>query len=147
MKLINKNKKAYFDYEILEDYEAGIMLEGAEVKSLRQGNVNMKGTFLKFYNSELFLLNMHIGTYKPAGKEQHDPTRNRKLLLSRKELTKLETKGDMAGNTLIPLEIYEKGSLIKVKIALARGKKKYEKKNIIKDRQIKREINRKLKNY
>jgi SsrA-binding protein len=148
MKLIKSNKKAFFDYEIIKDYEAGIVLSGSEVKSIKQGNVNLKGTFLKFYDEELFLLNMHIGTYQPAGQKQHEKEHNRKLLLNKKQLTKLFSQSQIDGNTLVPLEIYENNkSLIKVKIALVRGKKKHEKKQIIKERDQKREIARKLKNY
>jgi SsrA-binding protein len=148
MQILKTNKKAYFDYEILEELEAGIVLDGAEVKSTKQGNVKMIGTFLKFYNEELFLLNMYIGNYNPSGKQKFDNDRNRKLLLSKKQLIHLFAKSQIKGNTLIPLEIYiNDKNLIKVKIAVAKGKKKYEKKQIIKERQEIREIGRKLKNY
>jgi len=150
MKIIKKNKKAYFDYEIMQELEAGVVLNGAEVKSIKQGNVKMIGTFLKFYNEELFLLNMYVGNYNPAGKIKKDKEndRNRKLLLKKKQLGSLFAKSKMKGNTLIPLEVYMNNkNLIKIKIAVAKGKKKYEKKQIIKERQEKRDVERKLKNY
>lgn len=146
MKSIKTNKKALFDYEVLAEYEAGIVLRGSEVKSIKLGNVNFKGAFLKFYNNELFLLNMYIGKFKPAGKDGHPEERNIKVLLNKKELEKIFNQTKIKGNAIIPLEIYEKDNLLKVKIAIGRGKKKYEKKNIIKERDQKREVGRKLKN-
>lgn len=146
MKSIKTNKKALFDYEVLAEYEAGLVLKGSEVKSIKLGNVNFKGTFLKFYENELFLLNMYIGKFKPAGKDSHPEERNVKVLLNKKELEKIFNQTKIKGNAIIPLEIYEKDRLLKIRIAVGRGKKKYEKKNIIKERDQKREISRKLKN-
>ena len=146
VKSIKTNKKALFDYEILTEFEAGLVLQGSEVKSIKLGNVNFKGSFLKFYKNELFLLNMYIGKFKPAGKEGHPEERNIKVLLKKKELEKLFLQTKIKGNAIIPIEIYLKNNFIKVKIAVGKGKKKYEKKNIIKERDQKREIGRKLKN-
>jgi len=147
MKSIKENKKAYFDYEILDELITGIVLVGSEVKSIKLGNVNLRGTYLKFINGELYLTNMHVGSYKPAGKNGHENERERKLLIKKTELLKLATKTDIKGNSLVPLELLLKDNLIKVKIALVRGKKQYEKKQVIKEREQNREIRRKLKNF
>lgn len=147
MKIIKENKKAYFDYEIIEELEAGIVLSGSEVKSIKLGNVSLKGTFLKYYSEELYLLNMHVGKYKPAGDKVHEPEHNRKLLLHRKQLDKLFSKSQIKGNTLVPLQIYLSKNILKVKIGLGKGKRQYEKKQIIKEREINRNVMRKLKNF
>lgn len=140
-----KNSKAFHDYEILDTFEAGMVLTGSEVKSLRNKNGNLSGSFVKVYNGKVVLENMHIGIYKPAGPEQHEPDRNRLLLLHKKQIEKLVQASDEDGKTIIPLEVYTSEKLIKAKIAIAKGKKKYEKRATLKKRDIEREIDRKMK--
>lgn len=141
------NKRAKFDYEILETYEAGLILKGHEVKSIKKGNVSLKGAFVAFKKSgkkipELYLTNAYVSLYKPAGKiDSHDAERSRKLLLKKSEISRLIGKCQEQGLTLIPLELYNKKSLIKLKFGLARGKKKIDKREAIK----KREDDRKMK--
>ena len=141
------NKKAYFDYEILDTFEAGIVLVGSEVKSLRQQNANLKGSFIKIYGEDVMLQNMHIGAYKAAGQKNHEVDRNRKLLLHKQQIYKLIKESQEAGKTIIALEVYTKGTLIKVKIGVAKGKKKHDKRSALKDKQAKIDANRSLKNY
>ncbi len=145
IKVYAENRKAYRDYEILEEIEVGIQLEGAEVKSVKNGAISLKDSFVKFENSEAFLLNTYIAPYKYAGKMNPEPERKRKLLLKRRELKRLIGKVKEKGLTVIPLKVYSKGRWIKVLIALVKGRKKYEKRQIIKEKEIKREIERELK--
>ena len=139
------NKKAKFDYEVLETFEAGIVLSGSEIKSLRVQNANLKGSFVKNYKGELFLQSAHIGTYKPAGKNQHITDRDRKLLLHKKQIIKIEQAAKEAGKTIVPLDIYSKGSLIKVRIAIGKGRKLHDKRSVLKDRDARREAAKELK--
>lgn len=147
--LINiKNKKAYFDYEIIEKYEAGIVLAGTEIKSIREGKLSLKDAYCKFKKGELFV-KMRIAEYSHGGAFNHDPDRIRKLLLTKRELKKLEKKVIESGYTIIPLRLYinEKG-LAKLEIALAKGKKKYDKRESLKRKEIIRESQRQNKyNY
>lgn len=145
IKVYVENKKAYRDYEILEEIEAGIELIGSEVKSIKNGAVSLKDSFVKFENGEAFLLNTYIAPYKYAGKTVPEPERKRKLLLKKRELKRLIGKVKEKGLTLVPLKIYSRDRWIKVLIALVKGRKKYEKRQIIKEREIKREIERELK--
>ncbi len=138
-----KNRKARYNYEILDTYEAGIELKGSEVKSLRQGKANIQEAYCYFKNGELFLKNMHISHYDQANINNHNPWRERKLLMHKKELRKLEQKMKEKGLTLIPLEIYfNKRNYAKVKIGLAKGKKKYDKRESIKKKDMQREMQR-----
>ena len=146
MKVLSNNKKAFFDYEIIESLEAGIALSGTEVKSAKEGKINLKDAFVKIMNGEAYLLNCHISPYSHGNITNHDPTRTRKLLLHKRELNKLIGKSKEKGLTLIPLKMYLKGNKIKVEISLAKGKKKYDKRESIKEKDISREINRELKN-
>ncbi|NMB92338.1 MAG: SsrA-binding protein SmpB [Parcubacteria group bacterium] len=135
------NKKALFDYEILEQFEAGIVLLGAEVKSLKQGKANLNGAYVVLKNNEAFLLNATISPYQPQNMSQsYDPLRTRKLLLRRSELNYLYSKNKERGLTLIPLKVYNKNGLIKIQIALVRGKKKFDKRETIKRREEERRI-------
>lgn len=147
MPQLAKNKKALFDYDILEKFETGIALSGAEVKSAKNQQINLKGSYATILGDEAFLVNAHISSYKPAAAKQkdYDPTRKRKLLLHRKEIERL--KGKMAGEglTIVPISVYTKNNLIKVEIGLARGKKKYEKRETIKKREVDRRIREKMK--
>lgn len=145
IKVIAQNKKAYADYFIDETIEAGIVLTGTEVKSLREGKANLKDSYVIIKDNEAWLLNCHISPYSHGNIFNHDPLRTRKLLLHRKEIERLKGKIQQKGYTLIPLKLYFKGPYVKVEIALARGRKKYEKRDIIKKREAQREIERVLK--
>lgn len=148
MKVITVNRKAFHDYEILDKFEAGMVLTGSEVKSLRAGHVNLKDAYVNIRRREAFLLNAHISIYPNANYNNHEPERDRKLLLNRRELHKWEQKIKTRGMSIIPLQIYmtPKG-LMKVEIALAKGKREYEKKQKIKERDIRREMDRDLRYY
>ncbi len=141
-----KNKKAYFDYEILEEIECGIVLTGTEIKSIRNSNVNLKDSYAIIRNGEVYLLNMHISEYKEGNIFNHNETRTRKLLLHKKEILKLRDKIELNGNTLVPLKLYFKGNKVKILLGLAKGKKTYDKRETIKERDINREIKKELKN-
>ncbi len=146
MKIIATNKKAYNDYEIIDKYEAGIILQGSEVKSVRNGSFNLKDSYCRIKNGEMFLYNAYIAPYKPATYNNHEPERVRKLLLHKREIIKLNSKVKERGLTIIPLKVYlNKKGLVKIEIALAKGKREYEKKQKIKERTIKKEIDRYLK--
>ena len=145
MKVICQNRKAYHDYQIEETFEAGIALSGTEVKSLREGKANVKDSYVIIKDHEVFLLNCHISHYSHGNIMNHDPLRTRKLLLHRKEINRLWGKTAMRGFTLIPLKIYFKGPVAKVEIALARGKKLFEKRETIKEKDARREIARAIK--
>ena len=148
MKQIAYNKSASFEYFIEQKYEAGIVLEGAEVKQLRAGNVNIKDSFCLLKNGELTLKNMHIPLYDKAGAfSTKDSRRDRKLLMHRKELDKLAGKINEKGFTLVPLSLYFSGSLIKVEVALCKGKQNYDKKRTIAEKDQKRALDREIKNY
>ncbi len=136
-----ENKKAYFDYEILETFEAGIILLGQEVKSIKTGHISLVSSYVTLKNSEAWLVNAHIPPYKMAGPlPSYDQTRSRKLLLNKKELSLLIGKIKQKGLTLVPLKVYTKNGLIKLEFGLARGKRKYEKREKIKEREIKRKV-------
>ena len=141
-KVICINRKAHFDYTIEEKYEAGIMLTGGEVKSLRDGRANLKDSYGRVDKGQLFLLNTHISDYKPAYFFNGDPTRTRKLLMHKKEILRLMGKVQEQGLTLIPLRLYFKNGRAKVEIALARGKKRYDKRETIREREVQRDIAR-----
>ena len=140
-KTLALNKRARFDYDWLEIYEAGMALTGAETKSAKDGHLQLKGAFGSMSDSEATLKNAYIAPYKPAHLgESYDPNRDRKLLLHRRELKRLIGKQREAGLTLIPTRVYLRGRYVKVEIALARGKKQYEKKQAIKKRELDREV-------
>ena len=146
MKIITKNKKAFFDYEILQRLEAGIVLSGDEVKSLRQSNISLGDAFATFHDSELFLINAYIAPYKQAFSKKDKSRRSRKLLLHKKELNKLVGDISKKGLTIVPLKVYiNKKGLIKIELGVAKHKKAHSKKRIIKERDIKREIARTVK--
>ena len=140
------NKKAYFDYEILETYEAGIVLTGTEIKSIRLSNVNLKDSYAHVKNNEVFLLNMHISEYKEGNIFNHNETRTRKLLLHKKEIRKLKQKIQEKGFTIVCTKVYLKKGRVKLEIALAKGKKLYDKRESIKERDLKMEA-RKAEKY
>ncbi len=139
------NKKATFDYEILDRFEAGITLTGAEVKSLREGHAKLDGSFVRIIGSEAYLVNAQIFPYLYARPEDFDPKRTRKLLLHRKELVSLKSKIEGADLTLIPIAWYTKGPFVKLEIGLARGKKQYEKREKKRREDQKRELDREFR--
>ena len=145
VKLIANNKKAYHDYFIDEKYEAGIELFGTEVKSLRMGKCSIKESFIKIENNQVYVYGMHISPYEKGNIFYKDPLRSRKLLLPKLEIRKLQAKIKEKGYTLVPLQVYFKGSLVKVEIGLARGKKLYDKRDDIAKKDAKREIEREFK--
>ncbi|HXG20771.1 MAG TPA: SsrA-binding protein SmpB [Methylomirabilota bacterium] len=141
-KSIAVNRRARFDYHIEETYEAGIVLTGGEVKSLREGRANLKDSYGRIDKGEAFLLNAHISNYEPAHYFNLEPTRTRKLLLHKKEIMRLMGKVQEQGLTLIPLRLYFKNGHAKVELALARGKKLYDKRETTREREVKRDIAR-----
>jgi len=138
-----KNRKAEYEYFFVERYEAGIVLLGTEIKSIRDGNANIKEAYCFMRNGELFVRNMHISEYKHGTINNHDPIRVRKLLLNKRELKKLDRKIREKGSTIVPTRLFinERG-FAKIEVALARGKKSYDKRNTIKDRENKRDLQR-----
>ncbi|MDP2638877.1 MAG: SsrA-binding protein SmpB [Candidatus Azambacteria bacterium] len=146
MAIFAENKKAYFDYEILEKFEAGLVLSGAEVKSIRNGRMNLTGSYIAFHDDELYLIGSFIAPYQPKNQpEDYDPTRSRKLLLHKKEIMSWSGKLRQKGLTLIPIKVYSKGRRIKLEFAEARGKKQYDKRETISKRETERSIARSLK--
>jgi SsrA-binding protein len=142
IKLICRNRKAYFEYVIDALYEAGLVLKGTEVKALREGKANIEDAYARFRNGEIFLYNAHISAYSHAAGENHDPTRPRKVLLHRREMKRLLGKVQERGFTLIPLRLYFKNEHVKVELALARGKKQADKRETIRRREEQRELER-----
>jgi SsrA-binding protein len=147
-KNIAVNKKAFHDYEIIEKYEAGIALLGSEVKSIREGRVSFKDSYVEIRSQEAFLVSTHIAAYSNASYNNHEPERVRKLLLHKQELKKLDRKIKTRGVTIIPLRMYfsSKGK-VKLEIALAKGKRLYDKKQKIKEKDIQRDMDREMKRY
>ncbi|MEA1994905.1 MAG: SsrA-binding protein SmpB [Campylobacterota bacterium] len=141
------NRKAYHDYEILETVEVGIVLRGAEVKSLREGTANLKGSYADIKDDEVWLLNFHISPYPQAGIFNPDPYRDKKLLLHKRQIRKLTDKIKEKGLTLIPLKVYFRNGKAKIQVALAKGKKMYDKRRVLKEKELKREQERVLKKY
>ena len=139
------NRKARYDYEIEDTYEAGIVLTGTEIKSIREGKVNIKDSYAIIRNNEIYLLNTHISQYKEGNIFNHDEDRTRKLLLHKKEILKLRDKLEVEGYTLVPLKIYFVKNKAKVLIGVAKGKKNYNKKETIKERDIQREMEKSFK--
>ncbi|MEJ2071173.1 MAG: SsrA-binding protein SmpB [Syntrophobacterales bacterium] len=142
IKLVCRNRKAYFEYHIDDLYEAGLVLKGTEVKSLRLGKANIEDSFARFRDGEVFLLNAHISPYPHAAGQNHDPTRPRKLLLHRREMKRLLGKLTERGYTLIPLKLYFKNEHAKIELGLAKGKKKFDKRETIRRREEQRELER-----
>ncbi|WP_281172342.1 SsrA-binding protein SmpB [Halonatronum saccharophilum] len=144
-RVIARNRKARHEYNIEETYEAGIVLQGTEVKSIRAGRINVKDSFAIIEDGEVFLYNLHISPYKQGNRFNHDPERVRKLLLNKREIRKLIGKTKEKGYTLIPLKFYFKRQLIKVELALAKGKNLYDKREDLKRKSAKRDIERAFK--
>ncbi len=146
MKIVAQNKKARHDYFILETYEAGIELKGTEIKSIRKGSCNLKDSFVRIKDGEAYVENMYIAPYKEGNIFNVDPRRLRKLLLHKKEIRKLEKEIMQEGLTIVPLKVYFNVSKAKVEIALVKGKKNYDKRQSLKEKDMKRDIDRALKN-
>ena len=148
MKIVTENRQAKHEYFIDETYTAGIVLEGAEVKSIRNNNVSLVVTFCHIINGEVFIRNMHVSTYDKSGAfNTRDSRRDRKLLLRRAEINKLVGKINAKGYTLIPLTVYFEGSLVKIKVGVCRGKHTYDKKQSLKEADLKRSAEREIKGY
>ena len=146
MKIVSQNKKAYHDFFILDTYEAGIELKGTEIKSVRKVSVNLKDSFIRIKNDEAFIENMHIAPYEQGNRFNHEPLRTRKLLLHKKQIKKLQKEVKENGLTIVPTKLYFNTSKLKVEVALARGKKLYDKRQDLKEKDSKRDIERALKN-
>lgn len=148
MNILAVNKRAKFDYEILEEFEAGLMLKGYEVKSIKTGHISIKSSFVTSKGEELFLTNANIPLYKYAGAvKNYDPDAPRKLLMRKKEIARLIGKKQVEGLTLVPVSVYNKQGKLKLRFALAKGKKQYDKREKIKEHQEKRKIERKMKSF
>ena len=142
IKIITSNRKANFEYSILSKYEAGVVLFGTEVKSLRDSKVNIQDSYGRIINDEFWLINASINEYKFGNINNHDPLRNRKLLLNKREIRKIKQELQEKGLTLVPLKIYFKGSKIKIELGIAKGKKLYDKRESIKKRETERKLSR-----
>jgi SsrA-binding protein len=140
------NRKAFHDYEILEKFEAGLMLQGTEVKSVRDGRISFKDSYAKVLDDALWMVNLHINEYSHGSAWNHDPVRPRKLLLHKREIKRLISKIEEQGLTLVPLSIYFKNGFAKVELGLARGRKLFDKRKEIAKRDVNRDIQRELKN-
>ena len=144
-KLIANNKKAYFDYFIEDKYEAGVALHGTEVKSIRMGKCSIKESYIKIEDGEVFIYGMHISPYEKGNISNKDPMRIKKLLMHKYEINKLNGKLQQKGLTLVPLQVYLKGGLVKVEVGLARGKKLYDKRDSLAKKDMKREAEKEFK--
>ena len=145
IKLVANNKKAYFDYFIEDKYEAGVALHGTEVKSIRMGKCSIKESYIKIENGEVFIYGMHVTPYEKGNIFNKDPMRIKKLLMHKYEINKLNGKLQQKGLTLVPLQLYLKGGLVKVEVGLARGKKLYDKRDSIAKKDMKREAEKEFK--
>ena len=144
-KPLAQNRKASHDYSIEDTIEAGIVLSGTEIKSIRRGSANLKDSYARVYKNEMYVYNMHIAPYEEGNRFNHEPLRTRKLLLHRKEINKLRGHLAEPGNAIIPLKLYIKNGMCKVLLGIATGKKKYDKRQDLKKKQMKREIDRAMK--
>ena len=147
IKVIASNRKAWHEYHILEKYEGGMVLYGSEVKAIREGKANIKEAYVRFIDNELFAVGMHIGKYSNEGYSTHTSVRDRKLLLHKKELLNLRKMVDEKGKTLIPLSMYLKGGRVKVEFGLAQGKKMWDKRKTKMEKDVKRQVDRAMKDY
>jgi SsrA-binding protein len=145
IKIVATNRKAYHQYQFNDTFEAGLVLKGSEIKSIRAGRVSLQEGFVLFEGGEAWLVNVHIAPYDPAAKQNHEPRRRRKLLLHRREIDRLQSQAQEKGYTVVPTKLYLKDGRAKVEIALARGKKLYDKRQTIAKRDAKRQVERALK--
>lgn len=144
VKVVAKNRKARHDYFLIETFEAGMVLQGSEIKSIRAGQISIKEAYVRIEDQEAWLINAHIAPYDPASKQNHDPIRKKKLLLHGKEIRKLDDSTRQKGTTIVPLSVYLSRGRAKIEIAIARGKRNYDKRQAIKKRDSQREIDREL---
>jgi SsrA-binding protein len=145
IKVIATNRKARHEYQFHDTYEAGLVLRGSEIKSIRAGKVSLQQGFVTFEGGEAWLVDVHIAAYDPASRQNHDPKRRRKLLLHRREIDRLAGRAQQKGYTVIPTKLYLKDGRAKIEIALARGKRQYDKRRAIAERDSKRQVERALK--
>ena len=141
------NRKANYDYIIEDTYEAGIVLKGTEIKSIRDGKANLKDSYAIYKNGEIFILNMHISQYDKGNIFNHEETRTRKLLLNKREIYKIRDAIEREGYTIVPIKLYFKGNKAKILIGIAKGKKTYDKREAIKKKDMDKEIKKQMKNY
>ncbi|HKK33016.1 MAG TPA: SsrA-binding protein SmpB [Desulfomicrobiaceae bacterium] len=146
-KILGQNKKARHLYELVDFFEAGMVLMGSEVKSLREGRISFMDGYVRFHGGEAFLVGVHIAKYENAGYAGHEPDRERKLLLHTREIEAMESKVDQKGLTVVPTKVYLKNGRVKIEIALAKGKHTYDRRHELKDRAIKRDTDREMKKY
>ncbi len=144
-KVLARNRKASFDYHLLDLFEAGLVLKGSEIKALRAGQISIKEAYIRTNGQEAWLVNAHIAHYNPASRDNHEPRRERKLLLHRKEIEQMWEEVQRKGSTIVPLSVYLKKGRAKIEIAVARGKQKYDKRQSIKKRDAEREMQRALR--
>jgi len=142
IKVVSTNKKARFEFFIIETYEAGLVLKGTEIKSVRSGQISLQEAYVRTNGAEIWLVGAHIAPYEHASAYQHDPKRDRKLLMHKKEIRKLFDEVRIKGMTLVPIRVYLKGGRAKLEIGLAKGKKQYDKREAIKERDVERESSR-----
>ncbi len=147
IKLVSSNRKAFHEYHILEKFEAGMELSGSEVKSLREGRANIKEGYVTVRNGEVWAVGLHISPYSHTGHTGHEPVHDRRLLLNRREIGKLQRGVDQKGMTIVPLKLYFKNGWAKLEIALAKGKHSFDKKESLKAKDIKRHIEREMRNH
>ena len=147
IKVVATNRKANHNYKIIEKYEAGMVLTGSEVKSIRNNKISIKESYVRIIHNELFIIGMNISTYENSGYSGHDPTSDRKLLVHKREILKMKKFVEEKGRTLIPLRIYFKEGKAKLEFGLGQGKKLWDKRQDIKDKQLKRRIDRNIKDY
>lgn len=142
IKIVSTNKKARFEYFILETFEAGLVLKGTEIKSVRSGQISLQEAYVRTNGAEIWLVGAHVAPYEHASAYQHDPKRDRKLLMHKKEIHRLFDEVRIKGMTLVPIRVYLKGGKAKLEIGLAKGKKQYDKRESIKERDVERETSR-----
>jgi SsrA-binding protein len=145
IKTVATNRKARYQYQFHDTFEAGLVLQGSEIKSIRAGQVSLQEGFVVFEGGEAWLVNVHIAPYDPASRQNHEPRRRRKLLLHRREIDRLQGRAQEKGYTIVPTRLYLKEGRAKIEIALARGKKQYDKRQTIAERDSKRQVERALK--
>ena len=141
------NRKAFYEYDILQKYEAGLSLKGSEVKAIRENKANIKESYIRIKDNELFIIGMNIAKYSHEGYSSHDPMREKKLLVHKYEIKKIREEVEEKGKTIIPLSLYYKKSRIKIQFAIAKGRKFWDKRNYKKEQDINREIDRSMKGY
>ena len=144
---IATNRKAFYEYDILEKYEAGIVLKGSEVKAIRENKITIKESYIRLKDNEIFIIGMNIAKYSHEGYSTHEPNREKKLLIHKVEIKKIKEQVDEKGKTIIPLNLYYKNGRVKIQFAIAKGRKLWDKRNYKKDKDVQREIDKSMKGY